>query len=330
MKKTTSGFTIVELLIVIVVIAILTTISFITYNGIKHRAVDSAVDSNVTTVLRKMAEYGVEKGNTPVYLFGYALHNSDDGTYDFPLPTPERLSKLQQAGIPASIIRHPDAPNGVFNSFVHVTDSTGERLLDENNLSATFEIINFPTLKGFSSINEAVDKIGEAYNAHDISAAEEAWIQANPWPVQAEGQDNNEYEREMIPHYKSYYNYIKSLVDPSYADAFDAYNTYLDFSLAYSEGGGRLSVPMTSFYFFELLGNGALPGDQCTSYNVEHMENWNSPLGEDGISCYNSGTEELTVPTGVRIYYYSHGAKKWKSKQHGSGEPYTRFRNRAS
>ena len=38
MKKTTSGFTIVELLIVIVVIGILAAITIVAYNGVQNRA----------------------------------------------------------------------------------------------------------------------------------------------------------------------------------------------------------------------------------------------------------------------------------------------------
>lgn len=45
MGKIIRGFTIVELLIVIVVIAILAAISVVAYNGIQHRAKVSAVAS---------------------------------------------------------------------------------------------------------------------------------------------------------------------------------------------------------------------------------------------------------------------------------------------
>lgn len=38
MRKSVSGFTIVELLIVIIVIAILATISVVAYNGVQQRA----------------------------------------------------------------------------------------------------------------------------------------------------------------------------------------------------------------------------------------------------------------------------------------------------
>ena len=53
-KEQRSGFTIVELLIVIVVIAILATISIVAYNGVQDRANDSAVKADLTTFGKKL------------------------------------------------------------------------------------------------------------------------------------------------------------------------------------------------------------------------------------------------------------------------------------
>lgn len=62
MKSTSSlrGFTIVELLIVIVVIAILAAISIVAYNGIQNRANDSAVESDIATLQKKMEIFKIE------------------------------------------------------------------------------------------------------------------------------------------------------------------------------------------------------------------------------------------------------------------------------
>jgi len=58
-----TGFTIVELLIVIVVIAILASISIVAYNGIQARARDSQRKSDLATIAKGLAIYNVDAGN---------------------------------------------------------------------------------------------------------------------------------------------------------------------------------------------------------------------------------------------------------------------------
>lgn len=53
MNKRSSGFTLVELLIVIVVIAILAAISVVAYNGIQNRASDTTVQSDINSMAKK-------------------------------------------------------------------------------------------------------------------------------------------------------------------------------------------------------------------------------------------------------------------------------------
>lgn len=57
MSKSTSGFTIVELLIVIVVIAILAAISVVAYNGIQDRAQRSAVATDMRQTESQLAAF---------------------------------------------------------------------------------------------------------------------------------------------------------------------------------------------------------------------------------------------------------------------------------
>lgn len=59
------GFTIVELLIVIVVIGILAAISIVAYNGVQTRTHSAAVRSGLSNAKRKLEEYKVLNGKYP-------------------------------------------------------------------------------------------------------------------------------------------------------------------------------------------------------------------------------------------------------------------------
>lgn len=64
--RRTSGFTIVELLIVVVVIAILATITIVSYNGISNQAHDTAVKSDLAALKKKVELYKAEHGTYSV------------------------------------------------------------------------------------------------------------------------------------------------------------------------------------------------------------------------------------------------------------------------
>lgn len=63
--KSRQGFTIVELLIVIVVIAILATISVVAYNGIQGRARDSGRQQDIRQLTRALELYYIDNGEYP-------------------------------------------------------------------------------------------------------------------------------------------------------------------------------------------------------------------------------------------------------------------------
>jgi prepilin-type N-terminal cleavage/methylation domain-containing protein len=63
--KTDSGFTIVELLIVIVVIAILAAITIVSYNGIRNRSIDSAIRVDAENAAKVIASDFIVNGVYP-------------------------------------------------------------------------------------------------------------------------------------------------------------------------------------------------------------------------------------------------------------------------
>jgi prepilin-type N-terminal cleavage/methylation domain-containing protein len=81
MAKERAGFTIVELLIVIVVIAILATISIVAYSGIQQRARESHILSDLSSGAKQLYVYNAEKGNFPTtsQIVGSKIHMTFPG-----------------------------------------------------------------------------------------------------------------------------------------------------------------------------------------------------------------------------------------------------------
>lgn len=70
--KKQTGFTIVELLIVVVVIAILAAITVVSYNGIMGNTHDSAVKSDLRSLVNQAMQYQAENGSYPAGTGGAA------------------------------------------------------------------------------------------------------------------------------------------------------------------------------------------------------------------------------------------------------------------
>ena len=77
--KSRSGFTIVELLIVIVVIAILAAISVVAYNGIQERTENTKTIQAVSQYAKIIMSYAATYGNYPIDTGNPCL--SESGTY---------------------------------------------------------------------------------------------------------------------------------------------------------------------------------------------------------------------------------------------------------
>ncbi len=81
MRKSINGFTIVELLIVIVVIAILAAISIVAYNGIQDRANASSSQSATRQVATKVRAHTVENGTCPANLSSLGVSDTASTQY---------------------------------------------------------------------------------------------------------------------------------------------------------------------------------------------------------------------------------------------------------
>ena len=86
-KQSERGFTIVELLIVVVVIAILAAITIVSYNGITNRANASSAKSTAATWQKKIELYQGEQGGYP-FAFSSLSGASSDKSYQVASTTP--------------------------------------------------------------------------------------------------------------------------------------------------------------------------------------------------------------------------------------------------
>jgi prepilin-type N-terminal cleavage/methylation domain-containing protein len=105
------GFTIVELLIVIVVIAILATISIVAYTGIQNRAKTSAGNELASQVAKKLEAY-------------YAINSA------YP------ITRTELQGTPESKIDGV-VTTGATSKPLYITAATGSTLFETTNLTGT-------------------------------------------------------------------------------------------------------------------------------------------------------------------------------------------------
>ncbi len=82
-KKTTKGFTIIELVIVIVIIGILTAISFVVYNGITNRAKRVAMEAEADKLTKKLAIYRADNDTYPKSLKTKECNDLDESELCF-------------------------------------------------------------------------------------------------------------------------------------------------------------------------------------------------------------------------------------------------------
>src|SRR5680860_650314 len=130
------GFTIVELLVVIVVIGILAAITIVSYTGISQKATVVSLISDLDNASKQLKLYQVEYSSFPSVMNGsncptapvndtkYCLKPSSGNTYTYSSPSPYSLFALTATNTASSIvysITNNSAP--VVMSTLAITDS---------------------------------------------------------------------------------------------------------------------------------------------------------------------------------------------------------------
>ena len=129
------GFTIVELVIVIVVIAILAAISIVAYNGIQQRARDTQRKSDVATLTKALELYYTDNGSYPSCYGSTSINAGWCTTADASWPTLSTALANYLPKVPRDPIsqamgagQYPwdDSGNGRYNySYVATSDYCG-------------------------------------------------------------------------------------------------------------------------------------------------------------------------------------------------------------
>lgn len=131
-----SGFTIVELLIVVVVIAILAAITIVSYNGITNRANASAAKSTAATWQKKLELYNAEATGYPFVL---ADINASGKSYQIDGGSLVQATPTKENGKSKVMVK----PCGASAAATSLATTTGAEITYwdyENNTTATIKV----------------------------------------------------------------------------------------------------------------------------------------------------------------------------------------------
>ena len=146
LKAKQSGFTIVELLIVIVVIGILAAITIVAYSGITARANGSKAQTNAANTQKVAESFNADKGYYPALA---ATGTDSIGTYNGSTRLPSGITIIPDAATTTIT-----ATNGLttvgYACLTSCTNSTGGRIAWWN-FGATTPIVNFVYVGAASS-----------------------------------------------------------------------------------------------------------------------------------------------------------------------------------
>lgn len=148
MNKRLSGFTLVELLIVIVIIAILAAITIVAYNGIQTRATNSSITATANQTFKLLASYTSTNSSYPLQASSCVVPISNStnciygaaGTSTPYAVNPGIITNLNTIGSTASTIA--STGDTTYDGILYSYSST--RTVD----GVTTPVILFYTLKG--------------------------------------------------------------------------------------------------------------------------------------------------------------------------------------
>lgn len=160
-----SGFTIVELLVVIVVIAILASISIIAYTGVQNRASDARRESDIQTIKKSIEAYKASTGAYPAVTSA----NQDSSAFETSYVTGSFLDTIKANGIVTSIPVDPTNNSTYFyRYFLYDAGSYG---CDASR--GKFYILAIKAFQGKSGSNYGP---GFSCSGRDWAAEGAAWV----------------------------------------------------------------------------------------------------------------------------------------------------------
>lgn len=158
MHKSKSGFTIVELLIVIVVIGVLASITIVAYNGFQARAIKARRLSDMSTIVKALNLYKIQTGSYPV------TQSNSTGGWERSAVNPQNfLQALKTSGIISSVPVDPinsapqgsSGPENTFTSYTYYLYPAGQWGCDASLGPIYYLQIQAPGVAGYTESPES-------------------------------------------------------------------------------------------------------------------------------------------------------------------------------